>query len=126
MGCDALEGGRPGARALRQLEFRHADAAVHDLAALEHQSNPQTTTVGVAVAGNYIFVAELYTAKVDVYDARTGQAVGYMTPGASVGSTSGWVDVYLGISAAQRDNGEYVVLLEDDARAKILMYRWTP
>jgi hypothetical protein len=75
------------------------------------QSNPQTTTVGVAV---------------DVYDARTGQAVGYMTPGASVGNTSGWVDVYLGISAAQRDNGEYVVLLEDDARAKILMYRWTP
>ncbi|HZZ09555.1 MAG TPA: hypothetical protein VFE79_02590 [Paraburkholderia sp.] len=90
------------------------------------QSNPQTTTVGVAVAGNYIFVAELYTAKVDVYDARTGQAVGYMTPGASVGNTSGWVDVYLGISAVQRENGEYVVLLEDDARAKILMYRWTP
>ena len=90
------------------------------------QSNPQTTTVGVAVAGNYVFVAELYTAKVDVFDARTGQAVGYMTPGASVGGTSGWVDVYLGISAVQRANGEYVVLLEDDARAKILMYRWTP
>lgn len=89
-------------------------------------SNPQRTTVGIAVAGNYIFVAELYTAKVDVYDARTGQAVGYMTPGASVGSTSGWVDVYLGISAVQRDTGEYVILLEDDARAKILMYRWTP
>ena len=90
------------------------------------QSDPQTTTVGIAVAGNYIFVAELYTAKVDVYDARSGAAVGYMTPGASVGNTSGWVDVYLGISAVQRDNGEYVVLLEDDARAKILMYRWTP
>jgi hypothetical protein len=90
------------------------------------QTNPQTTTVGVAVAGNYVFIAELYTAKVDVYDARTGQAVGYMTPGASVGNTSGWVDVYLGISAVQRGNGEYVVLLEDDARAKILMYRWTP
>nr|WP_260854411.1 hypothetical protein [Paraburkholderia sp. BCC1884] len=90
------------------------------------QSNPQVTTVGVAVAGNYVFVAELYTQKVDVYDARTGQAVGYMTPGASVGNTSGWVDVYLGISAVQRDNGEYVVLVEDDARAKILMYRWTP
>jgi hypothetical protein len=90
------------------------------------QSNPQTTTVGVAVAGNYIFVAELYTNRVDVYDARNGSAVGYMTPGASVGGTSGWVDVYLGISAVQRDNGEYVVLLEDDARAKILMYRWTP
>ncbi|EEA00615.1 NHL repeat containing protein [Burkholderia sp. H160] len=90
------------------------------------QSDPQTTTVGVAVAGNYIFVAELYTDRVDVYDARNGSAVGYMTPGASVGGTSGWVDVYLGISAVQRSNGEYVVLVEDDARAKILMYRWTP
>ncbi|APA87950.1 hypothetical protein BJG93_21270 [Paraburkholderia sprentiae WSM5005] len=90
------------------------------------QSDPQTTTVGVAVAGNYIFVAELYTDRIDVYDARNGTALGYMTPGASVGGTSGWVDVYLGISAVQRDNGEYVVLVEDDARAKILMYRWTP
>jgi hypothetical protein len=90
------------------------------------QSDPQVTTVGVAVAGNYIFVAELFTQKIDVYDARTGQEVGYMTPGASVGGTSGWVDVYLGISAVERDNGEYVVLVEDDARAKILMYRWTP
>jgi hypothetical protein len=90
------------------------------------QSDPQVTTVGVAVAGNYIFVAELFTQKIDVYDARTGQAVGYMTPGASVGNTSGWVDVYLGISAVERDNGEYDVLVEDDARAKILMYRWTP
>ncbi|MBC8748410.1 hypothetical protein [Paraburkholderia podalyriae] len=90
------------------------------------QSDPQTTTVGVAVAGNYIFVAELYTDRIDVYDARNGTPVGYMTPGASVGGTSGWVDVYLGISAVRRDNGEYVVLVEDDARAKILMYRWTP
>lgn len=90
------------------------------------QSSPQATPVGVAVAGNYIFVAELYTAKVDVYDARTGQPVGYMTPGADVGNTSGWVDIYLGISAVKRANGEYVVALEDDARAKILLYRWTP
>ena len=90
------------------------------------QTSPQVTPVGVAVAGNYIFVAELYTPKVDVYDARTGQPVGYMTPGANVGNTSGWVDIYLGISAVQRANGEYVVALEDDARAKILTYRWTP
>jgi hypothetical protein len=90
------------------------------------QSDPQVTTVGVAVAGNYVFVAELFTQKIDVYDARSGQAVGYMTPGASVGNTSGWVDVYLGISAVERANGEYDVLVEDDARAKILLYRWTP
>ncbi|KXU85914.1 hypothetical protein CR51_39525 [Caballeronia megalochromosomata] len=89
-------------------------------------STPPVTTVGVAAAGDYLFVAELYTQKVDVYDARTGAPVGFMTPGANVGGTSGQVDVELGISATRRPNGEYVVLLEDDARAKILMYQWTP
>ncbi|MDR5837352.1 hypothetical protein [Caballeronia sp. LZ034LL] len=89
-------------------------------------STPPVTTVGLATAGDYVFVAELYTQKVDVYDARTGAAVGVMTPGANVGGTSGYVDVELGISATRRANGEYVVLVEDDARAKILVYRWTP
>lgn len=89
-------------------------------------SSPQVTTVGIAVAGNHVFIAELYTQKIDVYDARSGQIVGSMTPGANVGSTSGWVDIYMGMSAAMRDNGDYVVLVEDDARAKILMYDWTP
>ena len=77
-------------------------------------------------AGDYVFVAELYTARVDVYDARSGQLVGTLTPGPEVGGTGGWVDVYLGIAASRRANGEYVVLVEDDARAKLLMYRWTP
>jgi hypothetical protein len=83
-------------------------------------------TVGIAVAGNYVFMAELFTDQIDVYDNRTGQLVGTMTPGATVGNTSGWVDVYMGISATLRSNGEYVVLVEDDARAKLLMFRWTP
>jgi hypothetical protein len=48
-----------------------------------------------------------------------------MTPGAKVGGTSGCVDVYPGMSAVQRANGEHVVRVEDDARAKILMYRGT-
>ena len=89
-------------------------------------STPPVTTVGLATAGDYLFVAELYTQKVDVYDARTGASVGYMTPGANVGGTSGYVDVELGISATRRANGEYDVLVEDDARAKILLYQWTP
>jgi hypothetical protein len=49
-----------------------------------------------------------------------------MTPGATVGNTSGQVDVELGISATLRSNGEYDVLVEDDARAKIVVYQWKP
>jgi hypothetical protein len=89
-------------------------------------TNPTQSTIGIAVAGNYVFMAEIAASQIDVYDNRTGQLVGTMTPGATVGNTSGWVDVFTGISATLRSNGEYVILVEDDARAKLLMYRWTP
>ncbi|WP_459904443.1 NHL repeat-containing protein [Caballeronia sp. HLA56] len=89
-------------------------------------ANPVITPVGLATAGNYLFVAGLFTQKVYVYDARTGAHVGCMSPGANVGWASGYVDVELGISATLRANGEYDILVEDDARAKILMYQWKP
>jgi hypothetical protein len=89
-------------------------------------SDPQITTVGIAVAGNYVFIAELYTPRIDVYDTRSGQFVGTFTPGADVGNTTGWVDIYMGLSAAEQPDGSYVVLVEDDARAKLLMYQWKP
>ncbi|WP_245983094.1 hypothetical protein [Trinickia fusca] len=89
-------------------------------------SSTLPAAVGLAAAGNYVFVAESLTAHVDVYDASTGQQVGFLAPSSTVGSTSGWIDVEMGISAALRSNGEYVVLAEEDARAKVLMYRWTP
>jgi hypothetical protein len=43
-----------------------------------------------------------------------------------VGRASGWVDVPNGISAAKRADGEYLVFVEEDARGKVLMYRWKP
>ena len=36
------------------------------------------------------------------------------------------MDVANAISAYKRANGEYVVFVEEDARGKVLMYRWTP
>ena len=88
--------------------------------------SPALIPVSLAAAGNYVFVAEGSTAKLDVYDARTGQQVGVLSPGVTVGSTSGWIDTYMSISAAVLPNGQYLVLAEEDARAKVLMYRWTP
>jgi len=52
--------------------------------------------------------------------------VGYMTPNADVGNTSGWVDVPYGIQGVMLNGGEYVVYVEDDLEARILMYRWKP
>lgn len=88
--------------------------------------SPALFPVCLAAAGNYVFAAQGPTAQLDVYDARTGQTVGALKPDSTVGNTSGWIDAQMGISAAVLPNGQYAVLAEEDARAKVLMYRWTP
>jgi hypothetical protein len=46
-----------------------------------------------------------------------------MTPGPEVARESGWVDFPDAIRAFQRKNGEYLVFVEEDAKAKIIVYR---
>jgi hypothetical protein len=38
----------------------------------------------------------------------------------------GWVDHAYGLRAFKRSNGEYMVLIEDDGFARLIMYRWCP
>lgn len=83
------------------------------------------------VVGDYIFAVMVQPtggkpAMVHVWNANTGNKVGTMVPGPEVGGDSGWVDMPYGLRAYKRSNGEYIVLVEEDARAKNLMYRWCP
>ena len=89
-------------------------------------AKPLVSTIAISVAGDYLFTVESVTAKVHVFDMRNGKEVGTMGPGADVGNVSGWVDLTQGISATKRANGEYVVFVEEDARSKVMMYRWHP
>ena len=96
-------------------------------------SKPDTQHVGqqaipasFTVAGDYLLTVEVFDARVEVYNRRTGENVGYLSPGPEVGSLSGWVDVPYGISARLRKDGEYEILVEEDARAKNILYRWRP
>ncbi|HZZ12114.1 MAG TPA: hypothetical protein VFE79_15610 [Paraburkholderia sp.] len=81
---------------------------------------------GIAVAGDYIFAVETRSAIVRVYDKATGHDVGRLAPGKEVGSTSGWTDVTMPMTAHRLASGEYLVLVEEDAHGKALMYRFTP
>lgn len=68
-------------------------------------TSPQSTTANIAQAGDYGFAAELYMAKIDIYDARTGAFVGAMTPGhrstaRAAGSTSTRASVRSGAAMA--------------------------
>jgi hypothetical protein len=79
----------------------------------------------VTVEKDYVFAVEVIGA-VHVFDRNTGAEVGVINPGPEVGSTSGYIDVANAITAHRRENGEYLIFVEEDARGKVLMYRWTP
>ncbi len=81
---------------------------------------------GFAVAGDYLFAVETRSAAVRVYDRESGRDVGRLTPGKEVGATSGWADVPMPVTAHRLASGEYLVFVEEDARGKALMYRFTP
>ncbi|BCF99411.1 hypothetical protein PPGU19_039800 [Paraburkholderia sp. PGU19] len=89
------------------------------------KAKPVSTLIGLTVEGRYVFAVEP-VGTMHVYDKDTGTPVGTMQPGPEVGHASGWVDVPNGISAYRRDDGEYLVFVEEDARGKVVMYRWKP
>lgn len=78
----------------------------------------------MCVAGEFLFVVEATTAIVSIYDTTTGMRMGELKPGPEVGSRSGWVDIPYGINAVRRADGEYLVLVEEDERAKNILYRF--
>ena len=78
------------------------------------------------IAGDYAFVMSGFDATIRIYDRRTGAFVGIISPGPEVGRSSGWVDIYWGLQAFKRSDGEYILIAEEDLRAKFLLYRWRP
>lgn len=90
--------------------------------AAEH-SKGRGTTVAMASAGDYLFVVYLMSAEVRVYALKDGSYVGSLLPAKDL---SGWVDLPYGISASRRSDGEYLVIVEEDAKAKNIVYRWKP
>ena len=91
------------------------------------KKDPQVYIKAMCVAGDSVFAVESRNPeRVFVYDARTGALQGTMQPDEAVGKNSGWVDTPYGIRAAKRANGEYLIFVEEDLDAKVLLYRWTP
>lgn len=78
----------------------------------------------MSVAGDYVFAVTVKKAEVYVYDAKTGRQVKILKPGAEVLGESGWVDIPYGVRAFRRKNGEYLVFVEENAKAKVMMYRF--
>jgi sugar lactone lactonase YvrE len=88
-------------------------------------ANPVKLIQSMDVAGDRLFAVDFITAVVSVYDTATGALLTQLTPGPEVSSESGWVDIPHGIRAYRRANGEYLVFVEEDFKAKVIMYRMT-
>lgn len=83
----------------------------------------------VAAAGDYIFTGGWKErGRIFVNRLSDGAQVGMLEPGPTVGGVenTGWIDILTGISAFRRSDGEYLVFVEEDYKAKVLMYRWKP
>jgi len=83
----------------------------------------------VTAAGNYVFTGGWKErGRIGINRLDDGAQVGVFDPGPTVGGVenTGWIDILTGITAFRRANGEYLVFVEEDYKAKVLMYRWKP
>ena len=94
--------------------------------ALPYDPTASITVVSFCTAGDLAFAVESRKAKVHVYRLKDGVKIGELTPGPEVYGESGWVDFQDAIRAIRRKNGEYLVFVEDDAKGKTIVYRFTP
>ncbi|MEZ0604568.1 hypothetical protein ACAX43_20770 [Paraburkholderia sp. IW21] len=116
-----------GSQLARYDHWKSGKPVLRYVIGLPDRGAPDWSSIsGFAVAGDYIFAIETRSAIVRVYDRATGRDVGRLAPGKEVGSTSGWIDVPMPLTAHRLASGEYLVLVEEDAHGKALMYRFTP
>lgn len=86
--------------------------------------------MGFDVAGDFIFAPYtgaskkdgVKTGRVEIFRVHDGSSVGHVEPGEAVGEV-GLQDIRETLTAHHRANGEYIVLIEDDYKSKIVMYR---
>ena len=78
--------------------------------------------VSFQVAGELLFAVDCKQAHVYVYDKHLGQHLGTMKPGPEVHAESGWVDFRDALRATRLNDGSYLVFVEEDAKAKVMIY----
>jgi hypothetical protein len=74
------------------------------------------------VAGDLFFTVDCKSARVFVYDKKSGRHLGTLSPGPEVHRESGWLDFRDALRATRLDDGSYLIFAEEDFKAKILVY----
>ena len=92
-----------------------------------------TEPMSFEYAGDYLFICYTHGLKAEgienafvrVYRWSDLSFVGDLVAEKDMGNT-GLLDLVESVRAIKRSNGEYIVFLEDDYKAKIVMFRWKP
>jgi hypothetical protein len=83
-----------------------------------------------ALSGDYLFLNmvrnSMHRVVVNILSAETGHFVGTLVAGKEVGGVGGDADIIGSVQAARSAQGEYLILVEEDWRAKNLLFRWKP
>ncbi len=91
--------------------------------------SPETPIVSMDIAGDYVFAGRSRNPQtITIYNVNTGVQLGTLTPGLEVGGpgSTGWLDFRDTLRARKRSTGEYLLFVEEDWKAKVLLYRWWP
>ncbi len=83
----------------------------------------------VAATADYVFTGGWKArGRVWVNRMSDGAEVGVLEPGPTLGDleNTGWIDLLTGITAHKRKDGEYLIFVEEDYKAKVILYRWRP
>ncbi len=86
--------------------------------------------MGFDIAGDFLFAPYTGAAKklgiktghVEIFRTRDGSAVGHLEPSSEVGEI-GLQDIRETLTAHRRADGEYLVMIEDDYKSKVVLYR---
>jgi hypothetical protein len=90
------------------------------------------------VCDDYVFYISIGDEPRTLYvkSDRTGADIGRIYPGAEIQGNIdfvgvgygglGWIDTPFGINCFKRNNGQYVIVIENDLTANNFIYRWCP
>jgi sugar lactone lactonase YvrE len=118
------EWGQVGTEILRYEDWSKPSRSLSVRIPLPYDPAKKITVKSFCSAADLAFAVESRSAAVHVYDNQSGRELGVLKPGPEVGGESGWVDFPDAIRAIRRLDGEYLVFVEEDAKGKVLIYRF--
>lgn len=90
------------------------------------EPNARKQAACVALAGDYVFPGgSKDRGRLGINRLRDGAEVDVFDPGPTVGGVeqTRWIDILSGVTSSKRANGAYLVCVEEDCKARVLMYR---